>query len=221
MLNQNIILASGSPRRKELLGWTGWRFSTLSVDIDESPFPGENPESYVLRLALEKLEAALDLVKRNDIVLAADTTVAFEDQILGKPLDDDQAVEMLTELRGKTHQVLTGIAIGSKDPVLSSSKVIISQVPMREYSDAEIQAYVASGDPMDKAGAYAIQNHTFHPVTDFSGCFANVMGLPVCDLINLFRQIEIFPVTEVPAVCQQNLKYLCPVFQDIYPEIGL
>jgi len=119
---------------------------------------------------------------------------------------------MLRRLRGRTHQVYTAIAV--LDPV--SSRLLTglcgSQVPMREYSDDEIEAYIASGDPLDKAGAYAIQNSAFQPVSDFRGCFANVMGLPLCHLTRTLKEFDIAPRQDVARACQTALQYECAIY---------
>jgi septum formation protein len=208
-----LILASNSPRRRQLIGLTGWDFIVSVADVDESPRENESPADYVLRLAETKARA----VKTNEdnFVLAADTTVVDGSEILGKPQDDAEAVAMLTRLRGRTHQVYTGIALlrASDDSLLTD--LCVTDVPMRDYSDEEIRSYVASGDPFDKAGAYAIQHPVFNPVIDMSGCYASVMGLPLCHVVRLMRRLDVQPNADVPANCQKLLEYDCPVFDSI------
>jgi septum formation protein len=210
-----IVLASGSPRRREMIGWTGWDFIQHPVDVDERPAPDEPPDTYVSRLAETKAAACASAHSGNDIILAADTTVADGGLILGKPVDPGDARRMLQRLRGRTHQVFTALAVYQ----VTSSRWLYdrccSQVPMRSYSDQEIETYIASGDPIDKAGAYAIQNKSFHPVADFSGCFANVMGLPLCHLVRTMRQIGIEAPLDVAQTCQSHLDYDCPVYRDV------
>lgn len=215
MSESKILLASNSPRRRELLSWLGLPFSAVSASVDETPLLGEHPEGYVRRLALEKSHAVADQRGCRITVLAADTTVADENSILGKPCGTQEAVDMLRRLRGRRHQVYTAICVLKGDAKHPLVDVCVSPVTMREYSEAEIEAYVSSGDPLDKAGAYAIQHEGFHPVCDFRHCFANVMGLPLCHLARVLPQVGLRLIVDVPQVCQQNLGYVCPV----YPEI--
>jgi septum formation protein len=209
----NLILASNSPRRRQLIGLTGWDFVVSIADVDESPRENESPADYVLRLATTKARAIT--AKTDDIILAADTTVVDGSEILGKPQDDAEAVAMLTRLRGRTHQVYTGIALlrGGDDSL--QTDLCVTDVPMRDYSDEEIRAYVASGDPFDKAGAYAIQHPEFSPVINMSGCYASVMGLPLCHVVRLMRRMGVEPNSDVPVNCQKLLEYDCPVFDSI------
>jgi predicted house-cleaning NTP pyrophosphatase (Maf/HAM1 superfamily) len=124
---------------------------------------------------------------------------------------------MLRALRGRTHQVYTAIALMdvSRHAGQPLSDLATTEVPMRNYADDEIAAYIASGDPLDKAGAYAIQHDGFHPVAELRGCFANVMGLPLCHLARALRAMKVEPIADVPTVCQSYLRYRCPVFADI------
>jgi septum formation protein len=199
-----FILASGSPRRKQILALAGWTFSTASADIDERPLAGESPGQYVLRLALAKADAVRSSLAQPDgaMILAADTTVALEGEILGKPGDAGEAEAMLLRLRGRRHQVYTALALLQPARGLALSDVCETQVWMRSYHDQEMQAYIATGDPMDKAGAYAIQHAVFRPVEALDGCYANVVGLPLCRLSQLFEQARIDPQQRPPAVCQ-------------------
>jgi len=220
----SILLASNSPRRQQLLSWTGWQVITCPAPVDETPYPGEEPRAYVRRLAESKGRAALAeaaQATQDVFVLAADTIVVDAGQILGKPGDAAQATAMLVQLRGHVHQVMTALAIFAPPDWQMYTDLCVANVPMRSYTDAEIARYVASGDPMDKAGAYAIQNPGFHPVTDFNGCFACVMGLPLCHLLRTLRkalsirQANLDDLGDVPGACQANLDYACPVTQPI------
>ncbi len=214
MTKRNLTLASNSPRRRELLALTGWSFDILPAAIDETPYSAEAPDRYVSRLAREKGAATAGLLPAGHLVLAADTTVADGPELLGKPQGPEQAASMLRQLRGRTHQVYTAIAVietgQGKVPRIAEDRCR-SNVPMRAYSDAEIETYVATGDPLDKAGAYAIQHAGFHPVEQFSGCFASVMGLPLCHLVRTLRNLGITPPVDVSAACQASLEYDCPV----------
>lgn len=208
-----LILGSNSPRRRQLLGLTGWKFSVAAADVDESQYENESPTEYVLRLAETKARATAIVAAESDqIVLAADTTVVDGSDILGKPQDAAEATMMLRRLRGHTHQVYTGIALLRPRDGQILKDICVTDVPMRDYSDAEIEAYVQTGDPLDKAGAYAIQHPEFQPVADLNGCFASVMGLPVCHVIRLMRKMEdIQPVTDFFLNCETLLEYQCPV----------
>lgn len=210
-----ILLASNSPRRRVLLSWTGWPFEVRPADIDETQAVEETPQDYVLRLAQEKALAASEFETETSVILAADTVVVFEDEVLGKPESPEQAVEFLRRLRGRVHEVYTAIAVIDRRSGELLTDLCHSLVPMRAYRDDEIAAYVASGEPMDKAGAYGIQSATFHPVTDFKGCYASVMGLPLCHLVRTMAILGFEPPVDVPAVCQKNLNYVCPVYRAI------
>jgi nucleoside triphosphate pyrophosphatase len=204
-----LILASNSPRRRELLSLAGWQFSASAANMDESQFSNESPSDYVLRLAETKARATR--ADPDQIILAADTTVVDGMDILGKPKDQAEAITMLTRLRGHTHQVYTGIALLRSGDGLLLTDLCITDVPMRDYSDEEILAYVETGDPLDKAGAYAIQHPEFHPVRELDGCYASVMGLPMCHVILLLRKMDIQPKADVFAGCETLLEYQCPV----------
>ncbi len=177
--NRPLILASTSPRRRELITQFGLQFESISVDVDETAQENELPEALVTRLARAKVRSGIANAGRPDaIVVAADTVVALDNQILGKPCDPEDAVRMLRALRGRAHVVHSGIAVAQGErEVMQMAQTIVW---MRDYSDEEIAAYVATGDPLDKAAAYAIQHPEFHPVARIEGCYANVMGLPLC-----------------------------------------
>lgn len=219
-----IILASNSPRRRELLSITGLPFIILPVDVDESPAPNEDADSCVLRLSEMKARAAREQAQQmglvsDQIILASDTIVVFKKEILGKPKNKEDARRMLELLRNKKHHVITGISIttvGSPDLV---TDICTTDVPMRNYSDIEMDEYIRTGDPMDKAGAYAIQHEGFHPVDGLKGCYASVMGLPLCHLSRSMMKFKMTVYEDIPAACQEALKYDCPVFASIL-DIG-
>jgi septum formation protein len=210
----DLLLASNSPRRKQLLALTGRNFICQPASIDESPLPGENPREYVLRLARGKAEAAARAPFQG-WVLGSDTTVALGSRILGKPASPGEAREMLILLRGREHTVYTALALHNPTNGVTHCEVCATNVRMRDYTNDEIETYIASGDPLDKAGAYAIQHPEFHPVEGFSGCFASVMGLPLCHLERALRDFGDPSSVDVPAACQADLKYDCPVFAAI------
>jgi len=206
-----LVLASNSPRRRQLLALAGWPFSVSAADVDESQYPqGESPTGYVLRLAEAKARAVVG--DSDQIILAADTAVIDGMDILGKPKDNEEAFAMLTRLRGHRHQVYTGVVLLRLSDGLLLKEACVTDVPMRHYSDEDINAYVQTGDPLDKAGAYAIQHPGFRPVADMSGCYANVMGLPMCHVIRMMRTVNLQPNTDVFAGCETLLEYRrCPV----------
>lgn len=196
-----------------MISWMGIPFETISADIDESRRSHELPLEMVRRLAREKAERIAE--NRSDsIILAADTIVIKGDQILGKPIDPEQAGQMLRDLRGEIHQVATAISL-----IIPTQQrmfdMCISNVKMRNYSDDEIDDYTKSGDPLDKAGAYAIQNRIFNPAPDFSGCFASVMGFPFCHIERNLRKIDGYNWISTAVICLKHLHYNCPIYKRV------
>jgi septum formation protein len=208
-----LLLASNSPRRRQLLALGGWMFGLDISDVDETRLPAEAPADYVRRLAEAKARAVLLRAREEHIIIGADTAVVIDGDVLGKPADEQEARQMLTRLRGCTHQVFTGISVLRASDGNLWTEVVITDVPMRPYSDDEIERYIESGDPMDKAGAYGIQNPDFQPVASMAGCYASVMGLPLCSLSVLLRQAGVAPRADVARNCQATINYQCPVFQ--------
>jgi MAF protein len=213
-----LVLASNSPRRKQILTALGWDFLSLGVDFDESRLPGEAAQAYVLRLAEGKAQAARPLmaepVPDDMLIVAADTAVVVDSDILGKPVDVSDAQAMLSRLRSRSHQVLTGLAgLRVGDGTLETD-VCTTQVQMRDYTDSEMEDYIATGDPFDKAGAYAIQHRGFNPVAELVGCRANVAGLPVCRLIRLVERLG-FNASVHPAFACNETAGDCPVFEQL------
>lgn len=190
-------------------------FTVMVSNVDESQRVSESPAEYVLRLAEAKARAVAEQAHPEHIVIGSDTSVVDGSDILGKPADVVEAEQMLKRLRGHTHQVYTGIAaLRVRDGKLVTD-LCVTDVPMRNYSDEEIEAYIQTGDPLDKAGAYAIQHPRFQPVEKLSGCFASVMGLPLCHLVRTLRQLDLPPAADVPTNCQTHLDYQCPVSRAI------
>ena len=225
-VNAALLLASASPRRRELIKLLGLPVETTSADVDEVPLPGEGADEMARRLSREKALAAAQQVRiphphRDALqstfrsVLASDTVVSLDGEPLGKPRDAAEARSMLQRLRGRVHQVYTAITLIDLRTDRPIADLACSAVPMRNYTDEEIEAYIASGDPFDKAGAYAIQHDGFRPVENFSGCFANVMGLPLCHVTRSLRKPGVEAPNDVPALCQAHLRYDCPVFESI------
>ncbi len=204
-------LASNSPRRRELMALGNWIVGSSVPEVDESRLAGESPADYVRRLASNKARAALPTSRAGACIVAADTAVVDGDQVLGKPSDSADAERMLRQLRGGIHQVHTGVAVLAAASGELLTDVCVTDVPMRDYSDAEIRSYVDSGDPMDKAGAYGIQHAGFHPVRHLRGCFASVMGLPLCHVLRLLMRTQTLPQPDLPKRCQAHLNYDCPV----------
>ncbi|MBE0671146.1 MAG: septum formation protein Maf [Anaerolineales bacterium] len=206
-----LVLASNSPRRRQLLALGNWDFVVNVADIDETQRAGETPREYVLRLAQEKALAVRDKANEDNIIIGSDTTVVLDDEILGKPVDEKDAERMLKQLRGRTHQVYTGIAFYRLKDGRMLSELSVTDVPMRDYSDDEIAAYIKTGDPMDKAGSYAIQHPDFQPVHSMQGCYAGVMGLSMCHVVRALQKFDLSPAADVPAACQILLNYQCQV----------
>ena len=204
-----LILASQSPRRQEFMRNLGLDFAVRRADLDETPHPGENPTALAARLAHAKarvVAAQLRTGSRTDdsgqaLILAADTVVALGDQLLGKPIDPADARQMLVTLRGQTHQVISGISILATATGRQITRTNCTLVTMRNYSDAELEAYIATGDPMDKAGAYAIQHAEFAPVARLEGCFSGVMGLPLGDLRDLLTEFGVSVAAPLAPIC--------------------
>lgn len=200
----SLILASRSPRRQELLQRLGVPFQVVTADIDEAQQPGEPPTVLVQRLAREKaLAVAARLPGRP--VLGADTIVVLEGEVLGKPVDADEAAAMLRRLRGRPHTVCSALYACNPATGRQAAALNQSQVWMRPYRDDELAAYVASGDPLDKAGAYAIQHPVFAPVERIEGCFSGVMGFPLGDVAQTLRAIGVAVPGEAGAACQPQI----------------
>ena len=179
-----LLLASRSPRRADLLRTLGVDFRVIDVEVDETPGPGEAPDAYVRRLARDKARAGQAAAPAPLPVLAADTTVVLDGAILGKPLDDADARAMLARLAGRAHEVLTGVAvIDGKGSLVDT--VLVTRVRFRALAPAEIAAYVASGEPLDKAGAYGIQGLGGALVEGIEGSYSNVVGLPLAETLAL------------------------------------
>ena len=211
MAQRKFWLASNSPRRREMLAWVDWDLEASAANIDESRQPEESAQEYVLRLAVEKADYPIPGAGSDDIIIAADTIVVLDKEILGKPADEKEAYQMLSRLRAREHWVMTAIAVRSGDTGHVHQDICCTCVQMREYTDEEIKQYIASGDPMDKAGAYAIQSTTFHPVVDFYGCFASVMGMPLCHLERTLLKFSIYKPSGLALICQNHLKYNCSI----------
>jgi septum formation protein len=187
----SLYLASGSPRRRELLAQIGVPFVTLGAAIDESALPAEPAHGYVERLALEKARAGLASLADNTdaVVLGADTAVVLDGQILGKPQDRSEALAMLAALSGREHQVLTAVALASRSR--SAVQVVTSRVTFRLLRPGEAEAYWATGEPCDKAGSYGIQGLAAVFVSQLQGSYSAVVGLPLCETAQMLNEFAI------------------------------
>jgi len=216
-VNATLLLASGSPRRRELIKLLKLPVQTTSADIDETPRPGEAADQLAIRLSGAKAQTVSASITRPAplILITSDTTVSLDGEPLGKPADAAEARRMLTRLRGRVHLVHTAVTLIDVQTDRAVTDLATSPVRMRAYSDEEIERYIASGDPFDKAGAYAIQHDGFSPADRFDHCFANVMGLPLCHVTRALRRLGVEPPADVPSACQAQLGYRCPVFERI------
>lgn len=192
-MSNTIYLASQSPRRREILQQLGLYSIVLPSDVDESVLAGEPPETYVLRLAHEKALACRTALLREGKpllpIVAADTTVCVDGVILGKPENEQDACDMLKRLSGRRHQVYTAVAVATADAI--ETALSTTEVEMAALADADIRAYVASGEPRDKAGAYGIQGMAGIFIRSISGSYSGVMGLPVFETAQLLKNAGI------------------------------
>jgi septum formation protein len=201
IVDKRIYLASRSPRRRELLKQVGVPFELLllredlrrGADVDETPLPDESAGVYVLRIARAKAEMAVRQIAYRALpqkpVLAADTTVVFDGEIVGKPDDTDHAARILRALSGREHQVLTAVAVALREQI--ETQISVSSVWFREIPEPEIRRYCASGEPLDKAGAYAIQGRAGAFVTRITGSYSGIMGLPLAETVELLQKFSV------------------------------
>lgn len=206
-MQRSLVLASASPRRKQILAALGVPFEAIAVNLNEQPLPGEVPHVLAHRLARAKAIAGAQQYPLATVV-GADTVVELGGESLAKPTSGEEAFQMLARLRGRSHRVYTGVAVAK---VLDGglvdiwSDVAVTQVWMRPYLDDEVHAYIDTGDPFDKAGSYAIQHPQFKPVARIEGCFLNVVGLPLPTL----RQLLLAAGEAWPGIMDQALEQLC------------
>ena len=184
----SLTLASASPRRRELMNLLGLEFTITPADLDEDSLPGESPVEMVERLSRQKA-LAVAAGMESGLVIGADSTVVFEVQAVGKPVDDDDARRMLRMLSGTTHHVSTGITVVDAASGQILSDAMTSQISLRDLTDQEIEASIASGVPRDKAGAYAVQDTDLRPAADWEGCYNNIVGLPICRLLEMLQEL--------------------------------
>ena len=181
-----IVLASGSPRRRQYLQDLGINFTVCSVSIDETPVEGEDAELFVVRMAREKAEIAGNQFNRSWVV-AGDTIVCLGRKILGKPLDNEEAVSMLMSQSGKEHTVRTGIFLCNAEKKLSGHRIVTTKVDFADFDESIARGYVRTGECLDKAGAYGIQGKGAFLVKAIEGSYSNVVGLPLCELLEMLR----------------------------------
>lgn len=222
-MDRPIILASASPRRREIFELLKIHFIARTADVDESPRPDETPDVLVARLSATKAAAVahglssldrdqageLAQALESSLVVAADTVVVLDEKILGKPLDAVHAKQMLERLRDQAHTVYSGVTVAEMGSGRAAIQLSTTTVWMRDYSETEIEAYVATGDPLDKAGAYAIQHAGFRPVARIEGCFAGVMGLPLSALADGLAHFGVTLPVDVARVCRKWTGHPC------------
>jgi MAF protein len=210
---RKLILASNSPRRKELLALFGLPFTTSPSNTNEEKLDLETPEQYVIRMAYEK--GRCKQLAPDEFALSADTIVELDGEVIGKPVDETDAKTILNKMRGKTHLVHTAISLhnGETDEIIFD--ICQTKVRMRNYSDEEIQNYLDKNQYLDKAGGYAIQDAAFHPVEEIEGCYSNVMGLPLCTLYRLFQQAGFRLDIKIAERCQGYNDIKCDVYSQI------
>ena len=200
---RELILASESPRRREMLADMGLPFRAVSPSVDEGREPGEPAATMVARLAAAKARRGAELAG-GGVVIGADSAVVVDARIMGKPATEAEAWEMLQALRDRDHTVVTGVVVEDTETGRRVSGTMATIVRMRDYSDGEIAAYVKSGEAMDKAGGYAIQDRRFRPAGSWEGCYTNIMGLPMCLLADLLQGVGVDALSgrvRVPEEC--------------------
>jgi septum formation protein len=210
--SRSLLLASASPRRRQILSLLGLSYNVCVSPTDEEAVekhyygPAEGLASW---LAEQKARGALTLPAAIDaVIVTADTTVLLDGKSLGKPRDEAHARELLLALRHRRHEVITGVCVSAiidNEPILQYASCT-TPVLMRDYSEEEIEAYIATGDPLDKAGAYGIQHPSFQPTAQIDGCYYNVVGLPMCVLVNLLARFDIHPAVQR----RTTLAFPCP-----------
>ena len=213
--NSEIILASQSPRRSDLLGLIDKQFTIKPANINENRQPTESAQAYVSRLAHNKANKIATNASRQSIVIGADTIVIHKNNILGKPKTNQDAYEMLNSLNGKTHKVLTAFSVHADQSNTILNDYCETDVKLRIMTSQEIKFYVSTQEPMDKSGGYAIQNKTFQPASPLGGCLANVIGLPLCHLSNALNKFNRNIDPTIADKCQSYLNYDCPISQSV------
>ena len=207
---RRLVLASSSPRRRQLLPLLGLPFVIKAASVDEQVLAGEPPTEFVLRVSQAKALAVND-VRHDELVIAADTIVAVDGEILGKPVDAMDASRMLHCLRGRSHVIYSSVSVWHPASRRMVCELAESLVWMRDYTKEEMAAYISSGDPLDKAGAYAIQHPVFDPVSRVEGCSLNVVGLPLCHLGRALAAFGVVVPANIPRACRAFTQRDCAV----------
>lgn len=216
MVETTLILASTSPRRNELLRLLEIPFGKRPSNADESHLPDVEPLAYVQQTARQKGQAVQQ--GEGEWVLSADTIVVLDGKVVGKPADDAEAFSILRDLRARGHLVYTALSLRKPNSASVDEGFCETEVFMRDYSETELADYIASGDFRDKAGGYAIQHQAFHPCAGLKGCYANVMGLPLCHLAMLLKGAGLKVSADVPAACQRYNEITCEVYPQYYRD---
>lgn len=185
----DIVLASASPRRHELMQLAGIPFTVFPPDIPELPKSGESAVQHAIRLSEEKARAVADIGVSGRFFIGADTIVVLDEEIMGKPVDGPDAIRMLSALSGRCHDVVTAYTVYDVDSDICISRAVRTEVLFKELDQSEVERYVATGCPLDKAGGYAIQGGAAHMVREIRGSYTNVVGLPTCELYETLRQL--------------------------------
>lgn len=193
-----IVLVSASPRRSELLELAGIPFRVAPADIPEEPLPGEAAIPHALRLAEAKARAAAEREPQGHYFIGADTIVVLDGLIMGKPTDEADACRMLAALSGRAHEVVTAYSVLDRHSGICISRAVRTEVVFKQLADEEIQAYVTTGCPLDKAGSYAIQGGAAHMVREIRGSYTNVVGLPTCELVETLQQLGALSMRREP-----------------------
>lgn len=214
MSGKKLVLASTSPRRNELLRLLGIPFEKRPSNADETHPEGVEALEYVRQMAREKGIAVWH--NNDEWILSADTIVSLDGKVVGKPSDEVEAYEILRALRNRGHKVYTALCLRTENGGGTMEALCETDVFMRDFSEEEVAAYIASGDYRDKAGGYAIQHRQFHPCTGVQGCYANVMGLPLCHLATLLESAGYKLEPDVPLSCQRYNKITCEVYPQYY-----
>ena len=207
-MKPKIVLASASPRRRELLGLLGLDFVIEDSGVPEETDPAESPAESAVRLARQKAERVASRFA-DALVLGADTVVVAGREILGKPVDPEDARRMLQLLRNRWHFVITGVALIDSGNGRQEARFVETGVQMADYSDADIEKYIRTGEPFDKAGSYAVQGLGGRLVARVEGCYTNVVGLPVCEVAEMLHEFGV-KVAAVPAPCTDSAGAPCP-----------
>ena len=199
-LSEPLLLASASPRRRQLLSLLGLPYEVTTSPVDEDALQAQfhGPNEQLAQWLAEQKASGIHTLPETDgrLVITADTTVLLDDSILGKPRDVAHARELLLSLRNRWHRVITGVTVSQTiaGKLQMHSANCTTPVLMRPYSEAEVMAYIATGDPLDKAGSYGIQHPSFQPTDRIQGCYLNVVGLPLCTLVNLLAEFDVYPI---------------------------